>query len=474
MSKESIPAAWHVTDEPSAGGQKPKNHRTTALILSIVAGVIVLSAVGFGVFALLRAGDAHNSPPVATKPPEFTFADNTKVSGLDVSGKTVAQAKAYLESYRDSLVSPIVITINIAGNEATLSQENFKYTDNIDEVINQMQADANRGMADTLPPDYKVKVTATEASVNSCVQQLSDEFNTEPKNARVSAFHPYQPERFTFEEARPGHKLDTESLKTQLISALASGQKLVHLEAITDKIEPSVTTEYLKKNLVKLSSYQTVSTNTDNATHNMKLALSSCSGSVIEPWNTWSFNDCTGDSNLESNGYKSAHVIFQGKLIDGIGGGICQASSTIYNAAIRANMGIEERANHKWASVYVPTGLDATIDYPYLDLKLTNNTDYQMFLECKVEGSTLYASFWGVRDGDYDEIKTKNEQGETGKENYAVKAWRVYYKGGKKVGEEALPDSSYDLENGVVFYSAENDDGAQDTNVDEPATKASS
>ena len=189
----------------------------------------------------------------------------------------------------------------------------------------------------------------------------------------------------------------------------------------------------------------------------MKVALAACNGSVIESGDEWSFNNCTGDSNLESNGYKSAHVISEGKIIDGIGGGICQASSTIYNAAIRANMEVEERHNHQWASSYVPTGLDATIDYPNLDLVLSNPTDFQMFLECRVEGNTLYASVWGVKSDSWDEIHTRNEVSDKGSKTYTVRAWRIYLKDGKEVDSEELFKSTYDLDYGVVFIEADND-----------------
>ena len=217
----------------------------------------------------------------------------------------------------------------------------------------------------------------------------------------------------------------------------------------------------MKNNIVKLSSYETTSYNTANGTNNMSVALDACNGSIIEPGDyVWSFNECTGDSNKESNGYKPAHVISEGKIIDGVGGGICQASSTIYNAAIRANLNFEERYCHQWASDYVPTGLDATIDYPNLDLKISNPEKTQVFLECEVDGSTLHASFWGVKYGSYDEIKTHNEVSDTGSDSYSVRAWRVYLKDGKEIDREELNKSTYDMDYGVVFRSADYDSGA--------------
>ena len=241
----------------------------------------------------------------------------------------------------------------------------------------------------------------------------------------------------------------------------ASGASEYRIIADVEKTDAKITVDDLKKNIVLLSTYETVSTNTANGTENMRVSLKACNGSVIEPGATWSFNKCTGNSNLESLGYKPAGVISNGKSDIGIGGGICQSSSTIYNAAVRANMKVEERYCHKWASSYVPTGLDATIDYGNLDLKLSNPTDYQMFLECKVVDGTLYVSFWGWKSDSYDLIMTRNKLTDRGGSSYTVKAWRVYYKDGKEVDSESLGSSTYDSENGYVFIDAANDPRAK-------------
>ena len=80
-----------------------------------------------------------------------------------------------------------------------------------------------------------------------------------------------------------------------------------------------------------------------------------------------------------------------------------------------------------------------------------------MFLECRVEGSTLYASFWGVKSDKWDDIHTRNEVTDQGSKSYTVRAWRIYLKDGKEVDSEELFKSTYDLDYGVVFIAADND-----------------
>lgn len=438
------------------------NRNKIIIIVSAAAAVVIAAAVIIFCVALMNNdGDSPDSAPK-----EFVFAENTKVSGLDISGKTPAQAKTYLEQNKKSFIKPVKFTVKIGDETEVLTQNDFEYEYNIDQVVSQIEAD-ERAEKSTADAKYEVKATPTDKSVTDKSAALCEEHYSEPKNAYVTEFHPYSDNRFDIEEAKSGISVDKDDLKKQLNNAFNSGKSEQTITAYTEETSAEVTADFLKKNLVKLASYETYSTNTENATSNMRVALASCNGSIIDPEEIWSFNDCTGDSNLKSNGYLPANVIVNGKIEQGIGGGICQASSTIYNAAIRAGLSIYERAPHEWASVYVPTGLDATIDYPNIDLKLENVSDYQVFLECKLVNYTLYATFWGVKNPDYDEIKVRNELGETKGSKYYVNAYRVYYKDGKKTGEKELPSSYYDLKNGKVFYPADNDAGAVDSDVDD-------
>lgn len=444
------------------------NKKKIVIISSIVAAVVVAAAV---IFFCLFFGIWHNngdSDDSASK--EFLFAANTSVSGYDISGKTTAEAKELLEKNKTNFISPIRISIEVAGESIELTQDNFSYTYNIDEVLAQIKQDAeskNNSDGSVEKTEYSITATVTEDSITAKTDEICETYDTEPIDAYVSDFHPYEEERFGFVESIDGLKVDNEDLQSKIKEAFNNKQNYCVIEAEAEATEANVTVDFLRKNLVKLSSYETYSTNTANGTSNMKVSLEACNGSIIDPGEMWSFNECTGDSNLESNGYKPANVIANGKITQGIGGGLCQSSSTIYNAALRANMEIVERYNHQWASSYVPTGLDATIDYPNLDLTLRNVSGYQMFLECKLVDYTLYATFWGVQDASYDEIKTRNEMGSSDGSHYSVKAWRIYYKDGKKVKEEELSSSRYDSSHGLTFIAADNDTHDEIKDVDD-------
>ncbi len=437
-----------------AGGKKK-----VIIIVSIaVAVVAALGVAGFCLFnSLNKQAETEEDKP-------FTFTDQTVISGIDVTGMTLEQAKQALQKDTKKLNKPIEITINLDGQTKKLTQDNFTYTYNIPQVVQQAYNDAmnpEKKVSKDEVRKYTVTSTVEEKSIDTNVASIEKEIDVAPKDAYVTKFHPFSENRFEYADAVDGREIDSKDLKTKLKGAFTNGGNFCKVDAVITTLPAEVTKEFLQNNIVKLSSYETTSYNTANGTNNMKVALEACNGSIIEPGDyVWSFNECTGDSNKEDNGYKPAHVISEGKIIDGVGGGICQASSTIYNAAIRANLNFEERYCHQWASDYVPTGLDATIDYPNLDLKISNPEKTQVFLESEVDGSTLHASFWGVKYGSYDEIKTHNEVSDTGSSSYTVRAWRVYLKDGKEIDREELHKSTYDMDYGVVFRSADYDSGA--------------
>lgn len=442
-----------------------KNNKKKVIIISSLAAVVVV-ALGVTGFCLFQSG-IFNSPAVDDS--EFVFKEGTVVSGVSISGKTLAEAKKLLEANENNFIKPISISVDTAGEITTLTQSDFEYTFDIDAVLSNVKNDILNPTGDNTEESrtYEITATVTADSIEKNTKKIEESTNCGAKNAYISKFTPYSDKRFEYTEAEKGKKLNTEDLSDKINTAISQGAAENRIIADVETVDAKINVDYLKKNIKKLSSYETVSTNSANGTENMRVSLAACNGSVIEPGATWSFNECTGDSNLESNGYKSAGVIANGELTSGIGGGICQSSSTIYNAAIRANMDIEERYCHKWASSYVPTGLDATIDYPRLDLKLSNPTECQMFIECKLVDGTLYVSIWGVKDSSYDEIKTHNEITDKGGSSYTVKAWRVYYKDGKEVDRESLGSSTYDSDHGYVFIEADNDSNARNTDVDD-------
>lgn len=140
----------------------------------------------------------------------------------------------------------------------------------------------------------------------------------------------------------------------------------------------------------------TVRGRTPNQVHNAALAARSIHGRVILPGEVFSFNQLTGSWSSDS-GYRLAPVSFDGELVPGWGGGVCQTSSTLYNAALLAGMTILERHRHQWIPRYVPAGRDAAVAWSSIDLKFRNDLAFPVQVEAEVRGDLLRCGLVAAR-----------------------------------------------------------------------------
>ncbi|MGN1130024.1 MAG: VanW family protein, partial [Ruminococcus sp.] len=363
-----------------------------------------------------------------------------------------------------SLIKEYDIVVKSNGRLFNFDKEDFEYNFEYKKALKQAKLYSLKeqgkikktkyaDMADEISDNsaFTLNYQVNNQSIDKAVKEVAEGTDKEPQNAKVAKFKPFADNRFEYKDGKDGYKLDRSDLQYELVEFFDKGAVRKTIDARVESITPEITLEDVKKNIVGLSTATSISSNTADGTHNMKVALEACNGSVINPGEVWSFNDCTGDSNLESNGYRNAAVINNKKIEQGVGGGICQASTTIFKCALFANMAVVERHNHYWASTYAYAGEDATIDYPNLDLRLKNTTDYQMFMECKVEGNTLIVNIYGYQDPSYDNIMLESENYDIRKgESYRTVTKRYLYLEGEIVKEETICNSTYSLKDNHI------------------------
>lgn len=145
-----------------------------------------------------------------------------------------------------------------------------------------------------------------------------------------------------------------------------------------------------------------------NRTTNLILAAEKINGTVLLPGEEFSYNKTVGERTI-SAGFKEAAVYSNGQVVDGLGGGICQISSTLYDAVIFANLNVTERRNHQFVTSYLPAGKDATVVWGSQDFKFVNTRKYPIRIEATVSGGVATITIWGVKeDVEYDiSIETK-------------------------------------------------------------------
>ena len=208
---------------------------------------------------------------------------------------------------------------------------------------------------------------------------------------------------------------------------------------------PSVTTNMIGTEAFPdmLSTYSTrYSTRDRDRTTNLQLAASKINGTVLIPGETFSYNQVVGERTIAA-GYKEAPIYVEGEVVDGLGGGICQITSTLYNAVLYANLEIVERSNHQFVPSYVTASRDATVVYGSIDFKFKNNRDYPIKLVCSVSGGIAKFDIYGLRtDNEYEVEISSYVTGSTADSTYS-EAYRILKQNGQIVSTELLSKDTY-------------------------------
>lgn len=170
-------------------------------------------------------------------------------------------------------------------------------------------------------------------------------------------------------------------------------------------IKPQITNDDLGDEAFpeRLSTYSTkFSTANVNRSTNIKISADKINGVVLMPGEEFSYNNTIGPTTPQ-NGYKPGAAYIGGKVVTDYGGGVCQTSSTLYNAVLYSNLEVTSRTSHYFASDYVPVGRDATVYSPTLDFKFKNNRKYPIKIKAVVNGGTIQVDIFGVKEeSDYE------------------------------------------------------------------------
>lgn len=192
-----------------------------------------------------------------------------------------------------------------------------------------------------------------------------------------------------------------------------------------------------------MGSYKTSFSSSNSArSSNVRLAAERINGTVLLPGEAFSYDKTIGTRTI-ANGYKEANVYTNNKVDVGVGGGICQTSSTLYSAVLYANLEIVSRTSHSLPVSYLPAGQDATIAEGSIDFKFRNNTEYPVKIVASAGGSTVSCSIIGTKE---DGIEVKLDHTITSKEedgSFSVASQRIVYKNGVEVKRERLSGSHY-------------------------------
>jgi len=268
-----------------------------------------------------------------------------------------------------------------------------------------------------------------------------------------------------------GFELDEAQLTSAVVAGLNSGTVEIPLHEAPKTLpddELNKITDVISAYSTRFPSYQT-SRNT-----NIRLASAKLNGQILMPGQQLSFNETVGRRTAKG-GFRDAPVLKNGKHDHDIGGGICQVSTTLYNAALLADLQIVHRNNHSLPSAYVALGRDATVDYGSLDLVIANPTDKPIAISSTYENGRIAFRVLGQKDPSIKiKIETAHEQSwdrgvtlvvdktlkpgarkviEKGSRGHSIDTYRIVYKDGVEIKRERLNHSTYAGGDRIVAYN---------------------
>lgn len=459
---------------------KKRKKRVLFALIFVVCGVGVALGAGFFLFGeqIATAGK---------------FANGTTINGIDVSGLNKDEAQNLVATRLINAREQIDITLRYGdrvwhwvGEDFEIDNQVMPQVENIFNYFNDgnlLQRKIKFEQVKT-GKTFNVSYSKILTGLGEKIDNLATEIDVPVKDASVE-FFPDKEQMFEYKAEQVGISVDKQKLYDEIDCAL-KGSTVVDLFVPVAEIEPNVKVEQLKSNIAKRSEFSTsYKTSSADRKHNVKHALLQFNGMVVMPGQEVSFNQTTGPRSAE-NGYKKANIILNGVYVEGTGGGVCQASTTLYNALVLSDLEILEVNPHSLPSSYVALAFDAMVSEGYADLKFKNNLSNPIYIKTWGDKEKVYVEIYGekfeeglsvVRRADFvgaiphpgdrivadttkqysDKITFKGEylRLKYPQEGYRSKAYLDYYKNGEKISEKLLRDETYKPQEGIIIEGTE-------------------
>ena len=447
-------------------------------VLGLMAALAVTGAVAFLPKGVMAAEDSDQ-----------TISQGVYIGDVDVSGMTQEEAKKAVEDGM-SEAKAANITLKVDDQETVVSAKDLGLSWANEEVV---QEAAELGKSGNIIKRYKDKkdlenesrkydidYSVDRSSIQKVLEEKEDVFNREPTDAQLST------ENGAFEvvQGENGIELNVEKSVKKILKYLKTDWdgKNTTIELAADIKEPECTTEDLASITDVLGTATTYYGSTTGRNKNVETGAEKLNGHILMPGEEFSVTDAVVPF-TEENGYELAPSYESGKVVDSYGGGICQVSTTLYVAVLKAELEVTERYSHSMIVHYVDPSMDAAIAEGLKDLKFINNTDAPIYIEASADGSTLHFAIYGHETRDPNrtvryESETTNtedptpsltedanasfgtiEQTSYGYQGSTARLWKIVNDNGNETKEQ-VNSSTYRMTSDVYTVGTKTDNAA--------------
>lgn len=480
------------------GSNKKNGKRTAIIIVSIVIVLVLIAAGACYIVAQNRIAAEIAAQTAAAEEAErqraelaliqsqeydrivnsMYFLEGVTVEGVAIGGKTMSEAETLLQELIKSKTLNGTLPLTLGDETYQFDLSAVSVTTNLSDVLVQAFQLARVGSVEDVLAEaenirtngraFSLTIQYDFTTIGTQVAELAAQIDRPAKNA---AFGEIDKERHevTTSEAVDGLLVEQDTLVELITNAFMNGDHTTPIAIPTSSIPATLTQEHLA--LISTQAETSFKGSSSNRKYNIKKGASKINGTVLEPGETFSTNSALGTRTLE-NGWKMANAYVSGTTEEQAGGGVCQLSSTLYNAVVMADLEIVSRRNHSMPVSYIRKGLDATINSVgnIIDFKFRNNTETDVIIFAWTSGNSLFFKICRCQfeTDEYDEIRLTSEKIETihpsgemeeeydpllppGTEQIIVErkdgerwqSYKHYYKNGERVKTEKLALSTY-------------------------------
>ncbi|MEL5865158.1 VanW family protein [Clostridium cochlearium] len=431
--------------------------------------ILIFFSLGFYIFLIYTTKNLQDKIYPGVSINNIDLSGKTKKEAIDIIKKDLSNNlkgafklkdsnKTYVISFKDLNLK---YDLNSTVEEALSYGKNFSSLKKFSILMNSK------------PVKMYSKVLYDKNKLDSSINSIEKEINKNPVNAKINGI---TNGILSFTPGTQGRKLNKEELLKEInnkFKNLQDPNSIIEIKVKVDNYDPKINDETLKKINSLVSSFSTTYKNSsEERKSNIRLATSSINGTLLLPGDTFSFNKIVGNPTIE-RGYKKSNIIVNNKVEEGIGGGLCQVSTTLYNSIIRINIKSVERKNHSIIPSYVEPGLDATVSYGSIDYKFKNTLSYPIYIEGIANNEKITFNIYSnssLNKIKYDLVseihnkipfKTVYEEDpslplnsqkvlQSGSFGCTANVFLVSYKDGKKISKELIYKDIYNPGNKIV------------------------
>ncbi|MGL5614999.1 MAG: VanW family protein [Sarcina sp.] len=419
--------------------KKEKRKLHWYLVIAIIA--IILGALGAYIYSINSLADSF----------ENKIYPKVLVNEIDLGGKTKEEAKALLEKEFGEKVKEKKLTLKVGENEVTVDYNKINPILGIDETVDKAIAygknenifSKNKLIKNGVNATVGLGLSYDEESVENFKKELKKKVNKKHKDATISV----SSGNVSVVPEENGMKVNEDDLNKIVSENLNSTINELNLvkEVSTEVDEAKINSKMLANINGKIGGSSTNFNAGDwQRTTNLKIATGHINGVLLMPGETFSYNDVVGER-LASRGFMNGAGFIGNKVVPTIGGGVCQISTTLYQAISNSGILPTERHPHSMLVTYANPSEDAAVAWEVLDYKFKNTYDFPIYIEGYLTGSTVYFNVYGDKEAlggkTFKLVGVTNSKGG----NYAATStgYLVTYENGKEIDRKLIKKDSY-------------------------------